>query len=441
MSSDRLFEEFPEISEKQWKQLVQFDLMNENSEEVLNRVTEDGIPIKVFYSSKDLSIPTLAAEQFPLSLYCEKLIVRSQSALDYLLSSLDAEQIQYLDLHYSDDLDFEFLSQLQFPHFISYGGRHLYLQHESVNNEYSVLKFDPIHHLCRHGHWYKGQTWDMSEHLKLFDNGSQTRPFTIHQNLYREAGATVVQSIAYSLAHCSEYLAQLPKDRPLEIWFLCSVGGSYFEEIAALRALRLLANKLIGFYGFPPNSKVKIRTQCSLRNKSSIQAHTNMVRSTIELMASVLGGSDVVMGLPYDVLHNRRNKESSRWARNQFSIIKEESDWAKIHDIPSGSFYIEHLTKAIALKALNKFKNIEAKGGFIRVLKRGNIQKEIETSHLDEQRKFDAGIKKLIGVNCYKKEDIRPANNRSKETYNGSRPLIIAPITEKRLAESLDSVI
>ena len=253
--------------------------------------------------------------------------------------------------------------------------------------------------------------------------------------LYQNAGANNIQQLAYGLAHANEYLnhfdnfPQNLKEKPLV--FKVAVGPNYFFEIAKLRALRWLWQTLSAEYGL--SMKCHIMAMPSKRNKTLYDYNVNMLRSTSECMAAVLGGADTVCNLPYDAVYHKDNEFGARIARNQLLLLKEESYFDEALNAAEGAYYLEDLTKQLAQKAVDLFKQIEASGGFLNELKKGVIQKKIKESATKEQEQFDQGELVLLGTNKYQNPEDRMQGNLELFPFlkQDKRKTLIAPILEK----------
>ena len=197
---------------------------------------------------------------------------------------------------------------------------------------------------------------------------------TIHLNAshFTNAGADLVQELAFGISMGSEYMAQLT-ERGLKADFAASrirfsfgIGSEYFPEIARLRAARLLWAIILN--GFCPGNckgiRMHIHGVTSRRNKEVIDPYANMLRTQTEAMSAVLGGADSLTVEPYDITFRKPDEFSERIARNQQLLLKEESYFDKVVDPSAGSYYVEKLTRLIAENAWKLFIEIEEHGRF-----------------------------------------------------------------------------
>jgi methylmalonyl-CoA mutase len=306
------------------------------------------------------------------------------------------------------------------------------------NPENCHLLIDPIGHLARSGNWHQNLESDFAQlkeilsHEKAADVGSL---IAVDVSLYQNAGANMVQQLAYALGHANEYLNLGALGN---ISFKVAVGSNYFFEIAKLRALRLLWKTLANEYGL--SADCHLLAVPSLRNKTIYAYNTNMLRTTTECMSAILGGVDTVSNLPYDALYHKNNEFGDRLARNQLLLLKYESGFDGKIDPAAGNYYIENLTDQLAEQALRLFKSIEGDGGFLKQLKTHTIQRKIKESAQKEQLLFDKGQEVLVGTNKYRHEEDRMKNDLElypfMKTHN--RKTLIEPIIPKRLAETME---
>jgi methylmalonyl-CoA mutase len=297
---------------------------------------------------------------------------------------------------------------------------------------------DPIGKLAKEGNWFTTAEKSNFDSLNLLSKETKSVSLiSINSALYQNAGATIVQQIAYSLAHANEYFNRIEAiNKP--IVFEISVGTNYFFEIAKLRALRLLFNLIAKEYNH--NLDCHFLVSPTKRNKTLYDYNVNMLRTTTECMSAILGGADSIANLPYDALYHKDNEFGDRIARNQLLILKNESYFDKVNNPADGSYYIENLTNQLAEKALALFKNIEENGGFLKQLNEGIIKRKIQESADYEQELFDTGKEILLGTNKYTNKEDRMKNDLELFPFVKVKPrkTLITPIIEKRLSEKIE---
>jgi methylmalonyl-CoA mutase len=286
----------------------------------------------------------------------------------------------------------------------------------------ALFTYDPFTYTARHG-----RTPDSDERLNdtIRELASHVPQRTLVADglFYHSAGATIVQELGISLAIASEYLARIDAknaDQAVKsIWFRLSAGPLYFPEIAKFRALRLLWKNLLNAYGLG-DSKAFIHAETTLQNKSSADAHNNMLRSTTEAMAAVTGGADSLTIHPYDAAYNQPESFSRRISRNIHHILADESHLDKVNNPADGSYYIESLTSEITEKAWQFFTRIEKQGGFLKAFESRMIQTEIRRSQQAKLEAYSNRKRVLVGVNQYPAEEIAEADSPLPVTYTSS---------------------
>jgi methylmalonyl-CoA mutase len=294
-------------------------------------------------------------------------------------------------------------------------------------------------HLAKEGNWFTTSEKNNFETLNnLVKRGNSLSLISVNSALYQNAGATIVQQIAYTIAHANEYFNHVELSKPQTMVLEIAVGTNYFFEIAKLRAIRLLFNLIVKEYNQNWNCHLVVTP--TKRNKTLYDYNVNMLRTTTECMSAILGGADTIANLPYDALYHKDNEFGDRIARNQLLILKNESYFDKVNNPSDGSYYIESLTQQLADKALVLFKDIEANGGFLKQLNEGIIKRKIQESADKEQDLFDSGKEILLGTNKHANKDDRMKHDLELYPFVKIKPrkTLITPIIEKRLAEKIE---
>ncbi|HMI07507.1 MAG TPA: methylmalonyl-CoA mutase subunit beta [Flavobacterium sp.] len=440
-----LSDEFEPVSSKQWKQQIQFELKGADYNETLIWNSPEDIKVKPFYhlDEAEKSLPLPAKEQ-PFRI-CQDIFVHDLDKSIYRANdsiSRGAESIRFTIEDEKIDVR-KLLESLPLENVTVYFNLaflsiDFVKQIDDIATKKSAKIFcnlDPVGQLAKNGNWFSNTNKDNFETLNILSETLRTVSFIgIHSGLYQNAGANIVQQIAYTLSHANEYFNRIPAiNNPVVIEV--SVGTNYFFEIAKLRAIRLLFNRIAKEYGHKPDCH--ILAMPTKRNKTIYDYNVNMLRTTTECMAAILGGADAISNLPYDVLYHKSNEFGERISRNQLLVLKHESYFDKVGNAADGSYYIESLTKQLAEKALVLFKEIEANGGFLVKLGENVIQRKISESAEKEQQLFDSGQEVLLGTNKYPNKNDRMADDLELFPFVKTKPrkTLIAPIIEKRLAE------
>jgi len=434
--STALFNEFEVVSSKQWKQQIQYELKGADYNETLIWESLEGIKVKPFYHADEKGTPyeiTTQATNFKIvqNIFVHDVEKSIARALDTL--SRGAESLRFT---ISDEsLAIEKLLKA-IPDNIQVYIKPTFLKAEFVKNirairPETIIELDPIGQLVKEGNWFSSLESDFSILNQL------NTSISVNAETYQNAGANMVQQLAYALAHQNEYFNRISSiDKPITI--NVAVGTNYFFEIAKLRALRLLFNTLAKEYNH--NFDCHILAAPTKRNKTLYDYNVNMLRTTTECMSAILGGANAVSNLAYDAIYHKDNEFGDRIARNQLLVLKKESYFDKINNPADGAYYIEELTKQLAEKALLLFKEIEANGGFITQLIEGTIQRKIKESAEKEQTLFDEGKEILLGTNKYPNKNDRMKDDLELYPFVKIQPrkTLITPIIEKRLAEKLE---
>ncbi len=438
-----LFDAFDPVSSKQWKQKIQFELDGADYNDTLIWNSPEDIKIKPFYHNDEFLKTYPVATQANQWSICQAIFVHTidksvERALDYLHRGAESLHFTITD----STLD---LTQLIVPlpldkikiYFnFSFIDMDMMARLEKIAVTQKATLFynlDPIGHLAREGNWFT--TKDNFETLNKLSTVIKNNAFiSIDGTLYQNSGANMVQQMAYSLAHANEYLNRISNSNQPFV-FKLAVGTNYFFEIAKLRALRLLFNLIAKEYH--PEIKCHLLVTPSKRNKTLYDFNTNLLRTSTECMAAILGGADTIMNQSYDSFFHKDNEFGNRIARNQLLILKHESYFDKVNNPAEGSYYIESLTSQLAEKALALFKDIESKGGFLKQLNDGHIKRKIQESADKEQELFDSGKEVLIGTNKFPNKEDQMKSNIELYPFVKVKPrkTLIIPIIEKRLSE------
>jgi methylmalonyl-CoA mutase len=226
----------------------------------------------------------------------------------------------------------------------------------------------------------------------------------------QEAGATCVQELAFTLADGMEYVrAAQAKGMDVDdfagrLSFFFCIGMNFFMEVAKLRAARLLWSKIMSEFGAKKPSSLMLRTHCQTSGVSLTEQDpmNNVVRTTIEAMAAVLGGTQSLHTNSFDEAIALPTEFSARIARNTQLILAEESGVTKVVDPLGGSYYIESLTHAIASEAWKIITEVEGLGGMTKAVETGMPKLRIEDSAARRQARVDRGEDVIVGVNKYR---------------------------------------
>lgn len=457
--SEFLFNEFDEVSAKKWKQKIQYDLKGADYNDKLIWQSPESINVKPFYHSDDFSSEFSPIPGQPQSWkIVQNIFIDDTKIVNHL--ALDAIQRGSEAIIFTAEREFDIKKVFKnFPFekasiyfdfkFLTKDFYMELMQFFSTKKSITYYNVDVIGNLARTGNWYHNRKKDH----EIVDTLSKNNPDNLRSvdvGLYQNAGANIVQQLAYALAHANEYLNHVAVssspsaalrinsiERSL-LTFKLSIGSNYFFEIAKIRALRKLYAVLAREYSL--NETCHIIATPSKRDKTLYDYNVNMLRTTTQCMSAILGGADAVCNLPYDTLYHKSNEFGERIARNQLLILKHESYFDTVANPADGSYYIESLTNELAEKALQLFKEIEKNGGFLKQLKDGTIQKKINESAEKEQQKYNSGELKLLGTNYHpnKKDRMKADLELFPFVKTKKGKTLLNPIVEKRLAEKTE---
>ena len=440
-NKEKLFTEFTAPTTQEWLDKIQVDLKGADFQKRLVWRTNEGFNVQPFYRREDLAnlkTPDALPGEFPFVRGNKKdsnvWYVRqnievtdakeaNKKALDILNKGVDSlgfklsgkmvskETVEtLLDGILCDIVEVNFATcprhSLELAEILAeYFAKKGYDKEKVVGS----IEFDPMKKMVMKG---KDVTPVLEfgpklvEALKEYPN---FRCIVADSDALNNAGAYIVQELGYALAWGNEYLQQLTDagvDVDLaakSIKFNMGVSENYFMEIAKFRAARLLWAQIVKQY--EPKSddscQMCINATTSTYNQTLFDSYVNLLRSQTEAMSAALGSVHSMVVTPFDAPYEEATDFSERIARNQQLLIKEESHFDRIVDPSAGSYYIEHLTDALATEAWKIFLKVEEEGGFLAAVKAGTIQDDINATNV--KRHGDAAKRKefLLGTNQF----------------------------------------
>ncbi|KJV10587.1 methylmalonyl-CoA mutase [Elstera litoralis] len=232
----------------------------------------------------------------------------------------------------------------------------------------------------------------------------------------QEAGSTLVQELAFTLADGREYVrAALAKGLNVDefagrLSFFFAIGMNIFMEAAKLRAARLLWSRIMAEFAPKKASSLMLRTHCQTSGVSLQEQdpYNNIVRTAYEALAAVLGGTQSLHTNSFDEAIALPTEFSARIARNTQLILQHETGVTKVVDPLAGSYYVESLTNELATKAWALIEEIEAMGGMTQAVNDGLPKRLIEEAATRRQAAVDKGDEVIVGVNKYRLENEQP---------------------------------
>lgn len=240
----------------------------------------------------------------------------------------------------------------------------------------------------------------------------------------QEAGADLVQELAFTLADGREYVrAAVAKGLDVNAFaprlsFFFAIGMNFFAEIAKLRAARLLWAKLMAEFAPKSDKSLMLRTHCQTSGVSLQEQDplNNVVRTAFEAMSAILGGTQSLHTNSFDEAIALPSDQAARIARNTQLILQHETRVTDVVDPMAGSYYLESLTDQLASKAWELMEEIEAAGGMTQAVVDGLPKQRIEESAARRQAAIEKGEQVIVGVNKFQSDaeeeiDVREIDN------------------------------
>ncbi|AOW13094.1 methylmalonyl-CoA mutase [Hydrogenophaga crassostreae] len=236
----------------------------------------------------------------------------------------------------------------------------------------------------------------------------------------QEAGANQALELAFTLADGKEYVkTAMAKGMDVDdfaprLSFFWAIGMNFYLEIAKMRAARLLWTRIMKGVGAQKPKSLMLRTHCQTSGWSLTEQdpYNNVVRTTVEAMAAVFGGTQSLHTNSFDEAIALPTEFSARIARNTQLIIQEETHITNVVDPWAGSYMMESLTQEMADKAWAIIEEVEAMGGMTKAVDSGWAKLKIEAAAAEKQARIDSGKDVIVGVNKYKLKDEDPIEAR-----------------------------
>ena len=438
---ERLLSEFPAISTQEWKDKIVADLKGADFDKRLVWRTNEGFNVNPYYRREDLeglSTPNVMPGEYPYArstrMDNEWLIRQDIHVIDPKEANAKAldilnKGVTSLGFKLSrDQVNKETLAillkgimpeaiELNFTCCISVasklaGALAEYLTGAGANVKEckGSINFDPFKKQLVKGISNPQWVAMCTELLGAIRPLPSFRVLTVNALNISNAGAYIYQELGYALAWGAELLDKLGdagysiEELTSRIKFVFGVGSNYFMELAKFRAARWLWAEIVGAYGDQYKgeaAKIHMHAVTSTWNKTIYDAHVNLLRTQTEAMSATLGGVDSLTVQPFDVTYQESDNFSERIARNQQLLLKEESHFDKVIDPAAGSYYLEHLTNAIAGEAWKLFLAVEEEGGFAAAAEAGAVQKAVNASNTKRHAAVAARKEIFLGTNQF----------------------------------------
>lgn len=429
----KLFEEFPPVTTEQWEAVIEKDLKGADYNKKLVWKTAEGFPVRPYYRAEDLQHITwmgVMPNQFPFVrgnrsqennwLIRQDIIVKNvaeanKQALDAISRGCNSIGFKLENNKIYDAIEISTLlngiDQKKVEINLFNNKYHLPLLEmmSKVPEVKGSLNYDPLTRYLRRGTWFVSETTDMElAYIMVKAEMPDFQTIGVNSHIFTNAGATIVQEMAFALSIGAEYLDQLTEkgltvdEIAPKMRFNVAVGQNYFMELAKMRAYRYLwANIVKAYGGKEENAKMHIHACNAEIGMSLYDAYVNMLRTTTGTMSAVLGGVDSFCVTPFDTPFENPTDFASRISRNQQLILKEEAHFDKVADPAAGSYYIENLTDSIAKAAWDLFNKIQDEGGYLAAVRKGYIQALIKESAAKKFSNVATRRETILGTNQF----------------------------------------
>jgi methylmalonyl-CoA mutase len=274
------------------------------------------------------------------------------------------------------------------------------------------IEADPLHFLVCDGvmpHNLESAFDEMASLLHFVrEHSPSMQVIAVQGHAYHNGGASSAQEMAYVLATAVFYLREMvcrgfKASQVVPHMRLCfSIGSQHFVEIAKLRAVRLLWNRILeAFEVAPEDRKLHLHARTGLWNKTVYDPYVNMLRTTNEAFAAIVGGCDSLHVSPFDEIIRETDAFSRRIARNTHAILGGECYLSRVIDPAGGSYAVESLTSQLADKAWIYFQEVESSGGMVAALKSGKVQNSVEEIRAQKAANIQKRRDSIVGSNLY----------------------------------------
>lgn len=358
---------FTPVTLQDWENLVKNQLKTDDIYAILSKENLEGISVKPYYDKSPdnlKNLPKVEESTHLVAKYQERL---EEDAYAFLLN-YNVEKL-------SDKTIFVANEDLAGHIALSEENRYFSLIDVFVNNEINK---------------------QLAEELlsKNFEKN-----ICIDASLYQNAGASITQQLAFALGKAKDLAEIFGAEILDKLVFKFAIGANYFFEIAKIRAFKMLFNQLSKEFNL--DLVPYIFAETSLRNKAKNDEENNLIRSTLEIAAAMIAGSDAVFANDFKVQNSTELSEEISF--KQQVVLAYESIINVFEDAANGSYYVEEITHQLAENAWKLFLELENSGGFVENLKSGKIAEIIYNQAIAEQNWVEEGKIKLIGVNLYPK--------------------------------------
>jgi methylmalonyl-CoA mutase len=254
------------------------------------------------------------------------------------------------------------------------------------------INIDPVEIAARTGIWHEEKMYELGELSRL--TPPEFKYMCCNANFYGACGASAATQLGLAAAHLDFYLENFGSVGFKQYWVALTAGTHLFEEMAKVRALRLIWNKLLQEYELP-EVPLEVYVETSTTHQTLFDVHSNLLRATSSAFGAIVGGADQLQIRPFNSALVWADPEGERLALNQHFILAYESHLDRVEDPAAGAYFVETKTEELVLEGLRYLEDLRSQGGIIEALKNGSVQDKI----YNEVSK--AQPEKILGVNLY----------------------------------------
>lgn len=300
------------------------------------------------------------------------------------------------------------------------------------------VNFDPIEKILSSGKDRSALISSLPQLIEALKPLPGFKAVAVNTIALNNAGCYIYQELGYALAWGNEYLQQMVEagidvvTAAKSIKFNMGVSENYFMEIAKFRAARLLWAEIVKQYepACDCACQMHVHATTTSYNQTIFDSYVNLLRSQTEAMSAALANVDSITVTPFDAPYKESDEFSERLARNQQLLLKEESHFDKIVDAGGGSYYIEHLTDAIAKEGWKVFLEVENEGGFLALALAGKIQDAVNASNTARHANAAKRREFMLGTNQFPNFNEKSEGKMPKECACQCQSDDIATITK-----------
>ncbi len=377
---------FAQITLQDWENLVKKQLKTDDIYTILSKENLEGISVKPYYEKSSESLKNLPKVEESTHLVAKYQEGLEEDAYAFLL-----------------DKNVENLSEKTI--FIHNKQLAEQIKTDESNRYFSLIDV------------FENNQINQKLGKELLSKGFE-KNICVDASLYQNAGASISQQLAFALGKAKDLAEIFGAEILNKLVFKFAIGANYFFEIAKIRAFKMLFNQFSKEFNLDLIPYIFAET--SLRNKAKNDEENNLIRSTLEIAAAMIAGSDAVFANDFKVENS--TELSQEISFKQQVVLAYESIINVFDDAANGSYYVEDITHQFAKKAWEFFLEIENSGGFLENLNSGKIAEMIYEQAVAEQNWVEEGKIKLIGVNLY------PKLEKTKSVEQLYNPLEIKPV-------------